>query len=86
MPPKSLLDEARAVPKRTGGLQACSLAALLDGPRGPEVGELVADHTIQHSVTAEIICRALEVEVSADIIGRHRRGTCRVCRKAGIVW
>ena len=82
----SLLDQARAGAILPG--PKCDIVKALDANPSlrDEIIELMRAHDVGHSPAARILTDATGVDIATDTVGRHRRGQCVNCRKAGYVW
>lgn len=86
-PPLSLLDAARAAERRHG-LQTCvvvkAVQALPD--QAEQIVELLAA-TLRHEVTATAAERAYfaaDINISRQVLNRHRAVACTFCAAAGL--
>ena len=83
----TLLSEARALSATTSPGVDCQVRrALVDHPAlAGEIAEALSDRSIYAGALARTFT-AHGVDISAQAIGRHRRGDCRKCQAAGVIW
>ena len=83
----SLIGEARALSATTSPGVDCQVRrALTDHPAlADEIREAIRDHSISAGALARTFT-GHGVDISAQVIGRHRRGDCRRCCAAGVTW